>query len=130
MGYGPTHPFRESPWHCLTRREPGHPKAVPVDRTCLTKGKTGGSSRVSDTVGSSLFPNRGFSRLTDVGDRAGEVYEALWLASAQRSPDFKERAAAAYMSALASANGHMDRRSEEYRHLYNKCAVFCPNGRA
>jgi len=61
--------------------------------------------------------------------RAGEVYEALWLASGQQSLDHRARAAAAYLSAFASANGHMDRRSDEYRHLYNKCAVFCPNGR-
>jgi len=62
-------------------------------------------------------------------DRAGEVYEALWLASGQQSPDYRARAAAAYLSAFASANGHMDRRSDEYRHLCTKCAVFCPNGR-
>ncbi|KAF9651719.1 14-3-3 protein [Thelephora ganbajun] len=48
---------------------------------------------------------------------AGEVYEALWLASGQRSQEYKARAAAAYLGALSSANGHMDRRSEEYRHL-------------
>ena len=62
-------------------------------------------------------------------NRAGEVYEALWLASGQRSLNHRARAAAAYMNAFESANGHMDRRSEEYRHLCTKCAVFCPNGR-
>ena len=63
------------------------------------------------------------------GDRAGEVHEALWLASGQRSLDDRTRAAAAYLSAFASASGHMDRRSEEYRHLSTKCAIFCPGGR-
>lgn len=61
---------------------------------------------------------------------AGEVSEALWLASGRRSPEYKARAAAAYLSAFESANGHMDRRSEEYRHLYIKCTAFCPSGRA
>ena len=64
------------------------------------------------------------------GNRVGEVCEALWLAaSGQRSPDYKARAAAAYLCALESANGHMDRRSEEYRHLCTKVAVFCRNER-